>query len=605
MARKTGAQAPAQAQSSEIGTTPLNLIVEWPHNPRRTRSKDAVEQSAASQKANGQLVPLILFAVEGATTFYAIDGETRRQGAELRVDRGEIDADSAMRSIVLDASTTHEQLLSIAMAANIVRQQMNPIEEMEAFTDLAKAGMKLAAIGEAYNYSAQQVKQRISLGDLVVEARDLVRTAQRHLRWAEAMTLGSPAQQERIVAEIAANPSAYADAQSVKAELTRGNIPVRNALFDPNLLAGALVVDLFTQDGEGSFNDAEAFWRLQRAEIQTRIDALSETHAHVRYFDRERFNDAGWSTGGEPSTSTAIVVSYDDGSVVVREGMVPPAWASEDALDDGAGDFLDGAGFADEHEADDAASASAAPKGPVDPMDNAAKGTGDYLAAQVVAGLKLAAARDHRVAMAFVIAQTLTRHGGLASSMQINGIGLDDAQQTTEVFQHLRAMRHARDGIARAAGVLGLTSPARVVRALLALDDQALNQIFAWTVAESVATPLNAGTVEIYDAVGVEIMQGWVIEEAYLETLRSDQVRALATQVVASGHQPRSNASVPTVRKAIVDAVEADALQGSWVGSSPTWLPPQVARLRDEVADRLVAEAAEAAAAADPQAIAA
>jgi len=183
--------------------------------------------------------------------------------------------------------------------------------------------------------------------------------------------------------------------------------------------------------------------------------------------------------------------------------------------------------------------------------------------------------------------------------MQINGLGIDPEAQTAEVFQQLNTARAARDGIARQAGVLGVTSPAKVVAGLLTLDDAALNQIFAWTVAESVASPLGQTAVEVYDVVGADLMQGWAIEEAYLETLSSAQVRALASEVVDAAHQPRANAGVPTVRKAIIDAVEANALQGNWVGQNSQWLPPQVTKVRDEVAVRLDAEAAAAAADAD------
>lgn len=598
MARKTDATAKAattNTSQSEVVTTPLNKIIAWPFNPRRTRADEAVEQSAASMKALGQLMPIIILPVEGQDTFYAIDGETRRQGANLRVNRDEIDADAPMKTIVLPADTPHDKLLSIAMAANIVRQQMNPIEEMEAFKALAQAGMKLTQIADAYNYGVQQVKQRISLGDLVEGARDLVRTGVRPLRWAEAMTVGSPAQQDRIVAEIAANPSSYADSASVRAELTRGNIPAANALFDQSLLASCLVVDLFTPTGGGSFSDPEAFWKLQKVEVQKRIDELAKTHAKVRLFERERFNDAGWSAGGDPAESTAIVITYDDGSVVVREGMVPPAWSQVDQESDAA-DFLDGGTFADEHEQQDDAVVE---RIQVNPLDSASKNTQDYLNAQIIAGLKLAAARDHRIAMAFVIAQTLTRHGGLASSMQINGVGIDPTAQTADVFQQLRTARASRDGIAKNAGILGLSSPSKVVAALIALDDEALNQIFAWTVSESVAAPLGQTAVEVYDVIGAELLQGWAIEPAYLDTLTSAQIRALATEVVEVSHQPRANASIPVVRKAIVDAVEANALQGNWVGPQSQWLPPQVTKVQGEVAARLDAEAAQAADAAD------
>src|SRR3546814_12302942 len=59
---------------------------------------------------------------------------------------------------------------------------------------------------------------------------------------------------------------------------------------------------------------------------------LRQTHANVKFVDRTRFDDAGWTTGGEPSESTAVVITHDDGSVEIREGLIPPVI---DESDDG------------------------------------------------------------------------------------------------------------------------------------------------------------------------------------------------------------------------------------------------------------------------------
>src|SRR3546814_12579166 len=77
--------------------------------------------------------------------------------------------------------------------------------------------------------------------------------------WAQAMTVGSPASQERIVAEIDVNSAAHLDGSSVRVELTRGNIPVTSALFDPIELNDCLVRDLFPPNGN-YFSEVQKFW---------------------------------------------------------------------------------------------------------------------------------------------------------------------------------------------------------------------------------------------------------------------------------------------------------------------------------------------------------
>src|SRR3546814_16534825 len=78
---------------------------------------------------------------------------------------------------------------------------MNPIEEMEAYSAMAQAGIKVRAIADTFGIDKMVVEQRLALGNLVPSARALVRSGKRQMRWAPAMTLGPPAAQERTGAE--------------------------------------------------------------------------------------------------------------------------------------------------------------------------------------------------------------------------------------------------------------------------------------------------------------------------------------------------------------------------------------------------------------------
>src|SRR3546814_19309788 len=93
-------------------------------------------------------------------------------------------------------------------------------------SDLCSSDL-VRAIAETFGIDKKVVEQRLALGNLVPSARDLVRSGKRQMGWAQAMTVGSPASQERIVAEIDVNSAAHLDGSSVRVELTRGNIPVK------------------------------------------------------------------------------------------------------------------------------------------------------------------------------------------------------------------------------------------------------------------------------------------------------------------------------------------------------------------------------------------
>src|SRR3546814_19840593 len=116
-------------------------------------------------------------------------------------------------------------------------------------------------------------------------------------------------------------------------------------------------------------------------------------------------------------------------------------------------------------------------------------------------------------------------------------------------------------------GIAGMNSPAEVITKLLNLEEGLLEQIFAWTVADSILVDINDSTVDIFDALGTDIMAGWRIEENYLKTLSNAQVRDLAPEVLDTQDLPSPRAARSQVEPAIIESVEATALQGDCLGS--------------------------------------
>src|SRR3546814_2299511 len=80
-------------------------------------------------------------------------------------------------------------------------------------------------------------------------------------------------------------------------------------------------------------------------------------------------------------------------------------------------------------------------------------------------------------------------------------------------------------------------------------------------------------------------MASWRIEENYLKTLSTAQVRDLAPEVLDTQDLPSPRAARSQVEHAIIESVEATALQGDFMGSM-TWLPPQITNLLDKAAVR-------------------
>src|SRR3546814_12062354 len=99
----------------------------------------------------------------------------------MNATAGKIDADAEIRCWVMPEDTTLERLLVVAAAANTIRSAMNPIEEMEAYSAMAQAGIKVRAIAETFGIAKKVVEQRIAIGNLAPSARDLVRSGTRQI----------------------------------------------------------------------------------------------------------------------------------------------------------------------------------------------------------------------------------------------------------------------------------------------------------------------------------------------------------------------------------------------------------------------------------------
>jgi ParB family transcriptional regulator, chromosome partitioning protein len=135
-----------------------------PSQPRRHFSEDSLEELAQSLKRHGLIQP-ILVRPHGAG--YQIVAGERRWRAAQRAQLHQV------KAIVRELSD--EETLEIALIENIQRQDLNPIEEAEAYrklcTDFGHSQNELAAIVEK---SRSHVANMMRLLELPTLVRELV-----------------------------------------------------------------------------------------------------------------------------------------------------------------------------------------------------------------------------------------------------------------------------------------------------------------------------------------------------------------------------------------------------------------------------------------------
>ena len=123
------------AEPSEVD---LNLIVPGPMQPRTNFDEAALESLAESIKTHGVVQPILVR--RRGEGFELIAGERRWRAAKLA---------GLTRVPVLVKEVADQNLLEIALIENIQREDLNPIEEAQAYRD-SGAGLALILASPAF-----------------------------------------------------------------------------------------------------------------------------------------------------------------------------------------------------------------------------------------------------------------------------------------------------------------------------------------------------------------------------------------------------------------------------------------------------------------------
>ena len=160
---------------SKYRDIPVESIFVNPDQPRSVFNRQSLNELAASIKESGLLYPVTVEGPHPPTDeipmeFYIlIDGE-RRLKAVKQLGRKTIEA------LVSDpVEITREKRLSLALIANLQRDNLNPIEEAQAFQRMIKIlGMNVTQIARKTGSSSAYIKARLRLLDLDEDIRYLV-----------------------------------------------------------------------------------------------------------------------------------------------------------------------------------------------------------------------------------------------------------------------------------------------------------------------------------------------------------------------------------------------------------------------------------------------
>ena len=111
---------------SNVRKLPVDRIVPNPSQPRQRHDRESLEELAASIRAHGVIQPVIVTEVTGTfpLTYQLVAGERRWRAAQL----AEL---PAIPALVKELSP--RQVLELALVENLQREDLNPLEEAEAY----------------------------------------------------------------------------------------------------------------------------------------------------------------------------------------------------------------------------------------------------------------------------------------------------------------------------------------------------------------------------------------------------------------------------------------------------------------------------------------
>jgi ParB family chromosome partitioning protein len=172
-----GSYEPA-AEKDELRQLPIDLLRRGKYQPRTHMDAQALEELAASIKAQGVVQPIVVRALPNGE-YEIVAGERRWRAAQ---QAGLETIPAVVRKIPDEAA------IAIALIENIQRENLNPVEEANALQRLIdEFGMTHQQVAEAVGRSRAAVTNLLRLLTLQADVREMLEQARMDMGHARAL----------------------------------------------------------------------------------------------------------------------------------------------------------------------------------------------------------------------------------------------------------------------------------------------------------------------------------------------------------------------------------------------------------------------------------
>jgi ParB family chromosome partitioning protein len=319
---------------TDIITVAMSKLDADPRNVRKTYSAEGIEALAANIRADGYrlLRNLVVRKGDKKGRYFVVAGGRRLAALRLLAEAGEIAKDYPVECKEREGETATE----ISLAENVMREDMHPVDQYEAFDALAKQGKDIADIAARFGTTETIVRKRLALARVSPVLLQQFRDEDMSFAQLSAFTVSDD--HERQVTVWNSLPTWNRDPHSIRRALTEEMIPAtdKRVQFIGGLAAyeeagGRVQRELFDERNAGYAMDAALVEKLVAEKLETAAATVRaegwkwvecSATAPAGYHGMKRhYPEAIPLSGEDQAALDAAQAEYDELAELIESGM--------------------------------------------------------------------------------------------------------------------------------------------------------------------------------------------------------------------------------------------------------------------------------------------
>lgn len=174
----------ASSGGANLDKIPFSKLSAWKDNVRKTGATDNIAELEASILSMGLINPLTV--MKNGEKYTVIAGNRRLTAISSLVKAGHMPKDYLVSCQVFDETIDATE---ISLAENVIRQNMHPADQSDAFAYLREKGMSESDIGARFGVTEAIVKKRLALSNVSPKIIKALRDGKIGLEHAQAFSV--------------------------------------------------------------------------------------------------------------------------------------------------------------------------------------------------------------------------------------------------------------------------------------------------------------------------------------------------------------------------------------------------------------------------------